>query len=196
MNFGKTMVTCALALAAAWGGGCSKEGAHPAGSLDDWEGSAGQGVGGGLGGGGAAGLAGDQGSSGGPAGFGGEGGQGELGGGGEAGEGEEADGGDVTDAADDQATEEVPAIACDLVTGNHACDDCVHEFCAAPCHSCETNAECVAILDCIKERCVTGGVDFACALECENAHPEGTSDFDGLVTGQCTRGFCGGICVF
>lgn len=187
------MLCMLLTLGAGVAAACSKEEAPPrgggTGGSAATDGSAGSSGSGGSGGSSATGgtggsAAGGSGGSSGTAAVGGTGGADGGGTGGVAGE----DGGGGTAGADAEPQ-------CTLESGSEACDECIRRFCNTPCRSCEGNAECVAIRDCVNDNCRTGGtLNQTCAAQCISQHPEGTNDFNAIAL-SCGRNFCGGFCL-
>ena len=86
------------------------------------------------------------------------------------------------------------AKGCDMAFGGlPACDECINEECCpeiTQCFSADADVECAAIEMCI-EMCALG--DFACPMQCVNAHPTGKNDYASFV--QCAESkACAGAC--
>ena len=85
------------------------------------------------------------------------------------------------------------ASGCQIGTGDATCDGCINAQCSAECITCQDNAECLALLQCIGQ-CAAG--DSACQSSCNTQHPAGTSDaiaFFGSQSG-CVKLHCDTQC--
>ncbi|HVU01032.1 MAG TPA: hypothetical protein VHE30_04740 [Polyangiaceae bacterium] len=89
------------------------------------------------------------------------------------------------------------ADACTLAIGVDPCDGCVHFHCNTECLACQGDAECVAIVNCIRTTCIGAGgaLDKICAQNCRTQHAAGGTAFNSVVFG-CGQTSCGSFCPF
>ncbi len=73
------------------------------------------------------------------------------------------------------------------------CDACLEAGCCETANACFADAECVALLQCIRT-CVAGGGQLgACRASCRNQHPSGVKAFDAVascVASSCKSAAC------
>ncbi len=84
---------------------------------------------------------------------------------------------------------------CTLSTNDTGCDECIRTSVNASCLACEDNPDCVLILSCIKQSCLTPkGLDLKCSRTCIESNPDGQDAFNAVLDG--VQGFCPGFCLF
>lgn len=115
--------------------------------------------------------------------------------GGSGGEGGNGDGGNGGEGGSGGA----PGTTCSgPYTGNAACDTCINEGCCDEKEACGEGSPCLALNDCLLEKCDGAPDVSACAQQqCGPELQAGYTDFDALskcLCGATCQGVCGSMC--